>query len=125
LECKENYILSQNNCVYKPYFDPHCKQFVSNYKCSVCKFNHYFKENQCYPCLTDPFRCLFCDPENPSKCLVCRSGTFMDESMQCLKVPNFTQSMIRLHQENQSSKFAFVLWIDLIYVCVMIFALFV
>ena len=100
LECKDNYVLINNECILNPNYDRNCLEFKATSECNVCQFNHYFKVDQCFPCKTDPFECLFCNPDNPSECLLCKSGFFMNNEFQCIAIPNFTQPLIRLYQES-------------------------
>jgi hypothetical protein len=102
-ECEENYVLINNQCVLNPNYDRNCLEFESTSECNVCQFNHYFKNDQCFPCKTDAFKCLFCDPDNPHQCVLCKSGFFMNNEFICVPIPGYTQPMIRLHQESAAS----------------------
>jgi hypothetical protein len=99
-ECEEHYVLINNQCMLNPNYDRNCEVFSATSECNICRFNYYFKEEQCYPCKTDPFRCLFCDPDNPSQCVLCKSGFFMNNEKECVVIPDFTQSLISLYQQS-------------------------
>ena len=102
-ECEENYVLINNQCILNPNYDRNCKLFESTSECNVCQFNYYFKEDQCYPCKTDSFKCLFCNPDNPALCSLCKSGFFMNNEFDCVEIPDYTQPLIRLYQESTVS----------------------
>lgn len=104
-ECIDGYTLINNECILNPNYDRYCKSFGTTSNCQICEFNHYFKLGQCYECLTDSFSCYFCDPDNPSSCLLCKSGFFMNNEKECVVMPDFTQPLIKLYQESVSSKF--------------------
>jgi hypothetical protein len=99
-ECEENYVLINNKCLLNPNYDRNCQEFEATSECNVCQFNYYFKDDQCYPCKTDSFNCLFCDPENPSQCVLCKSGFFMNNEFICVPIPGYTQPLVRLYQES-------------------------
>jgi hypothetical protein len=99
-ECEENYVLINNKCILNPNYDRNCLEFKATSECNICRFNYYFKEDQCYPCKTDSFECLFCNPDNPSQCLLCKSGFFMNNNFECVSIPDYTQPLIRLYQES-------------------------
>lgn len=103
-ECQENYALINNQCIANPNYDRNCLEFDATSECNICAFNHYFKDDQCYECLTDSFSCYFCDPDNPDKCLLCRSGFFMNNEFECVVVADYTQPLIRLNQESRVSE---------------------
>lgn len=99
-ECEENYVLINNQCKLNPNYDRNCLVFEATSECNVCEFNYFFKEGQCYECKTDSFNCLFCDPDNPSKCALCKSGFFMNNEFNCVPIPGYTQPLIRLYQQS-------------------------
>lgn len=53
--------------------------------CSACSFGYYLKEGGCVPCTGMDQSCLSCDPLNPSVCLICATGYFMNSGRTCEK----------------------------------------
>ena len=58
-------------------------------KCEVCEYGHYWKNDQCQPCLaqTPESGCMFCDPSNKYLCLMCMSGFYMNDNYSCIRLP--------------------------------------
>ena len=102
-ECEDNYVLINNQCVLNPNYDRNCKTFAATSECNVCQFNFYFKEGQCFECKTDSFKCLFCNPDNPNQCELCKPGFFMNNEKTCVAIPDYTQTLIALYQESTVS----------------------
>lgn len=47
------------------------------------------KKHQCVECKTNENECLFCNPENPSQCLICKPGFYMNKSKICSAIKNY------------------------------------
>jgi hypothetical protein len=64
--------------------DP-CAQFTPTRSCDFCEFGFYYNATTkaCAACLTPAKSCAVCDFRNPSICLICSSGYFMNRNSQC------------------------------------------
>ena len=54
--------------------------------CVACSPGYFFAEGLCKRCSTG-YGCMFCDPNNPKKCLVCAPGTVMSLQGKCEGTP--------------------------------------
>lgn len=44
---------------------------------------------------------MFCDFRDPSKCLICDSGYFMNNLLNCVKEPNFVWNVVNVKNINE------------------------
>ena len=54
-------------------------QLMEEATCSACLPGHYFRNGVCAPCeeMSSDMGCYNCDPEQPTKCLICDEGYYM------------------------------------------------
>ena len=91
LKCQKGFALNSNrdNCTnsseYRQYIGSTCDDSVieDNPICVQCASGYIFDEaGVCTKsCETG---CLYCDPDNPSECLICAPGSYMGESGSCI-----------------------------------------
>ncbi len=63
-------------------FDSNCNSAKNRYKCSTCQPGAFFEGEQCVLC-AQPEECFVCEPDEPSTCLLCNTGYFMDSAGKC------------------------------------------
>lgn len=94
LTCKQGYLLSpeKTQClsVAEQAFpmDSKCINSFIGLKrvCAACTPGHFLSEGLCKPCNAGD-KCMFCDPNDATLCLVCAPGTQMKEDGTCEGTP--------------------------------------
>lgn len=91
--CFPNYIRSYNGleCEINPELtalEPLCLdlQYNSKAACSACSAGYYFDSGRCVTCTVNKISdgCMYCDPSDNTKCLVCISGYYMNPLGACI-----------------------------------------
>lgn len=83
-------------------FEP-CNQYTPVRICNYCKFGYYMDPttNTCTACQsTLAGACAVCDYRNPSVCLICSSGYFMNNQTACAKNKNITVEIVKTDDPN-------------------------
>ena len=94
LTCKQGYLLSpeKTQCLSVTGqafpMDPKClNSFIALKRvCAACAPGHFLSEGLCKPCNAGE-KCMFCDPNNARRCLVCSPGTQMNLTEKCEGTP--------------------------------------
>lgn len=102
-ECASGYLMSSDkkSCNVNPNYDRNCLTFTNKYICIVCQERYYIHMGQCVACQTNEVSCYFCDSSNPTVCLLCSPGFFMDQSGNCQIIVGYIPpALILLNQNN-------------------------
>ena len=108
-ECDNRFVLSidQKKCIdvdIPNQFD-NCSslRYLSKPTCTSCISGYYFNNDSCLSCSYQTYEqgCEYCDYENQERCLVCRSGYWMDIDGNCI----FNSNLILIrHQRHKKDK---------------------
>ena len=95
--CESAYALSidkktcDTNEFISSFKDVNCERnrLVSPAECAACQVGYYFKDNSCLACnITAEEGCFYCNPEEPTTCLLCASRWYMDKTGKCVANPH-------------------------------------
>ena len=103
-QCREGFYLDHENkrCLINPSYDENCAEFEYSTECAVCDFGYYMKDGECEACGTDG-SCAFCDPGNPSRCLMCRFG-YTHDGNNCAETSEGSGEVEYLRKFNYNTK---------------------
>lgn len=84
--------------------DP-CAQFSPTRACDFCQFGYYYNSatKSCSACQTPAKTCAVCDYRNPTICLICSAGYFMNRTSQCN--PNVNTTVAVKAADNPNTDF--------------------
>ena len=81
---------------YLTYMDAQClsSKLLANPVCSQCPLGSYFTDKVCTLCPNNAlsFGCLSCNPVDPTICLICTSGYYMNQAGVCIRNNNVPEN---------------------------------
>ena len=83
-KCERGFVLSENSesCLnlnsISSDFDSNCNDYKEKINCTACTPGYYFENEECVPCDSSS-GCFYCNPDDPTKCIVCRPEYYMNE----------------------------------------------
>jgi hypothetical protein len=84
--CQSGFYLFNGVCIANPSWDTNCSQFdFSSTQCAICADGFVLIAGVCVKCGPDFSKCSICSATNPSKCLVCRTGHYMNLTGDCVQ----------------------------------------
>ncbi len=93
--CKKGFALNEDGKSCVPLssitneFDGNCDDYKNQIECSICRPGSYFEGTSCLDC-ENSLACFKCNPLNPTRCVICQSGYYMDENFNCIKIQGTT-----------------------------------
>lgn len=101
-QCSPGYMVNydRSSCIVNPNYDRNCATFADKNICIVCAERFYLANGNCIACQTSSVTCYYCNPGDPTICLVCNPGFFMDRNGVCNIVVGYVPPLISLLNQN-------------------------